>query len=100
MIAYGGTRSMFEDAGFRVVGERLAGRTRWPRPVLRLDLEGPSGSPQASVRPLGEPAGRGLYVICRVADTVIRRVDAPPRRARLPAGAATARHSSSWEALQ
>jgi len=37
-IAYGGTRSMFEEAGFRVVGERLAGRTRWPRPVLRLDL--------------------------------------------------------------
>jgi GNAT superfamily N-acetyltransferase len=37
-IAYGGTRSMFEEAGFRVVGERLAGRTRWPRPVVRLDL--------------------------------------------------------------
>ncbi|HEY7968756.1 MAG TPA: GNAT family N-acetyltransferase [Candidatus Limnocylindrales bacterium] len=37
-IAYGGMRSMFEAAGFRVVGERLAGRTRWPRPVVRLDL--------------------------------------------------------------
>jgi GNAT superfamily N-acetyltransferase len=37
-IAYGGTRSMFEEAGFRVVAERLAGRTRWPRPVVRLDL--------------------------------------------------------------
>ena len=37
-IAYGGTLSMFEQAGFRVVGERLAGRTRWPRPVVRLDL--------------------------------------------------------------
>jgi ribosomal protein S18 acetylase RimI-like enzyme len=37
-IAYGGTRSMFEEAGFRVVAERLAGRTRWPRPVVRLVL--------------------------------------------------------------
>jgi GNAT superfamily N-acetyltransferase len=37
-VAYGGTRAMFEDAGFRAVGERLAGRTRWPRPVVRLDL--------------------------------------------------------------
>jgi GNAT superfamily N-acetyltransferase len=37
-VAYGGTRSMFEEAGFRVVGERLAGRTRWPRPIVRLDL--------------------------------------------------------------
>ena len=26
------------DAGFRVVGERMAGRTRWPRPLVRLDL--------------------------------------------------------------
>jgi GNAT superfamily N-acetyltransferase len=37
-IAYSGTRSMFEAAGFRAVGDRLAGRTRWPRPVVRLDL--------------------------------------------------------------
>jgi GNAT superfamily N-acetyltransferase len=37
-VAYGGTRSMFEDAGFRAVGVRLAGRTRWPRLVLRRDL--------------------------------------------------------------
>jgi len=37
-VAYGGTRSMFEDAGFRVVGQRLAGTTRWPRPIVRLDL--------------------------------------------------------------
>jgi GNAT superfamily N-acetyltransferase len=37
-VAYAGTRRMFEEAGFRVVGERRAGATRWPRPVVRLDL--------------------------------------------------------------
>jgi hypothetical protein len=29
---------MFLDAGFHVVGQRLAGATRWPRPIVRLDL--------------------------------------------------------------
>jgi GNAT superfamily N-acetyltransferase len=37
-IAYGGTIAMFLDAGFHVVGQRLAGATRWPRPIVRLDL--------------------------------------------------------------
>jgi GNAT superfamily N-acetyltransferase len=37
-IAYSGPVRIFTDAGFRVVGERLAGRTRWPRPIVRLDL--------------------------------------------------------------
>jgi GNAT superfamily N-acetyltransferase len=37
-IAYGGTRRMFERAGFAVVGERLRGVTRWPRPIVRLEL--------------------------------------------------------------
>jgi GNAT superfamily N-acetyltransferase len=37
-IAYSGPVRIFTDAGFRVVGERLTGRTRWPRPVVRLDL--------------------------------------------------------------
>ena len=37
-VASGGTISMFLDAGFRVVGERLPGATRWPRPIVRLDL--------------------------------------------------------------
>ncbi len=37
-IAYGGTLRMFLGAGFDVVGERRPGATRWPRPVVRLDL--------------------------------------------------------------
>jgi GNAT superfamily N-acetyltransferase len=37
-IAYSGPIGIFLDAGFQVVGERLGGRTRWPRPVVRLDL--------------------------------------------------------------
>jgi len=37
-IAYSGPIGIFLDAGFGVVGERLAGRTRWSRPVVRLDL--------------------------------------------------------------
>jgi GNAT superfamily N-acetyltransferase len=37
-IAYGGTIGMYLDAGFRVVGERLSGATRWPRPIVRLEL--------------------------------------------------------------
>jgi GNAT superfamily N-acetyltransferase len=37
-IAYAGTRRMFERAGFSVAGERLRGATRWPRPIVRLQL--------------------------------------------------------------
>ena len=37
-IAYAGTLGMFERAGFTVVGERLAGTTRWPRPIVHLEL--------------------------------------------------------------
>ncbi|HEY7131315.1 MAG TPA: GNAT family N-acetyltransferase [Candidatus Limnocylindrales bacterium] len=43
-IAYSGPVGIFADAGFRVVGERLAGRTRWPRPIVRLDLPGPGAT--------------------------------------------------------
>jgi GNAT superfamily N-acetyltransferase len=37
-VAYAGTLGMFERAGFTVVGERLPGTTRWPRPIVRLEL--------------------------------------------------------------
>ncbi len=37
-VAYSGPLDIFTDAGFRFVGERLAGRTRWPRPIVRLEL--------------------------------------------------------------
>ena len=72
-IAYGGTRSMFEEAGFRVVGERLAGRTRWPRPgrppgpLTRLRVRLPAGT---RTRPENRP-GAGVYVIRLVPGTVI-----------------------------
>lgn len=42
VMAYVGTKSMFDQAGFRVIGTTGAVSNRLPRLIMRLDLDSPS----------------------------------------------------------